>query len=65
MKSDPTGFNTLKRVLGEEDMVAFQKKWEKLTLGAAEVGGLVNGLEGTPPTPSRTYFAPDNAANAG
>lgn len=25
-KSDPTGFNTLKRVLGEEDMVAFQKK---------------------------------------
>lgn len=24
VKSDPTGFKTLKRVLGEEDMVAFQ-----------------------------------------
>ena len=32
MKSDTTGFNTLKRVLGEKDMVAFQKKWEKFTL---------------------------------
>jgi len=32
VKSDQTGFNTLKRVLGEEDMVAFQKKWEKFTL---------------------------------
>ena len=26
---DPTGFETLKRVLGEADMEAFQKKWEK------------------------------------
>jgi len=32
VKSDSTGFNTLKRVLGEKDMVAFQKKWEKVTL---------------------------------
>lgn len=31
-KSDPTGFNTLKRVLGEKDMVTFQKKWEKFIL---------------------------------
>ena len=32
VRSDRTGFNTLKRVLGEQDMVAFQKKWEKFTL---------------------------------
>jgi hypothetical protein len=30
---DPTGFETLKRVLGENDMTAFQKKWEKFVLG--------------------------------
>ena len=36
LKSDPTGFNTLKRVLGEQDMVAFQKKWEKFTLDLSE-----------------------------
>jgi len=29
---DPTGFNTLKRVLGEVDMAAFQKRWEKFVL---------------------------------
>lgn len=29
---DPTGFNTLKRVLGEDDMAAFQKKWETFVL---------------------------------
>jgi hypothetical protein len=27
-KADPTGFKTLQKVLGESDMVAFQKKWE-------------------------------------
>jgi hypothetical protein len=27
-KADPTGFKTLQRILGESDMVAFQKKWE-------------------------------------
>ena len=27
-KDDPTGFQTLKKVLSEPDMVAFQKKWE-------------------------------------
>ena len=27
-KDDPTGFKTLQKVLGEADMVAFQKKWE-------------------------------------
>ncbi len=31
-KRDPTGFNTLKRVLGEDDMAAFQKKWEQFVL---------------------------------
>ena len=29
---DPTGFDTLKRVLGENDMAAFQKQWEKFVL---------------------------------
>jgi hypothetical protein len=28
-KSDPTGVNTLKKILGEEDLGAFQKRWEK------------------------------------
>lgn len=31
-KHDPTGYNTLKRVLGEDDMQAFKKKWEKFVL---------------------------------
>ena len=31
-KTDPTGFNTLKDVLGEKDIPAFQKKWEKFVL---------------------------------
>jgi hypothetical protein len=33
VKSDPTGVNTLKRVLGEDDMAGFQQKWEKFVLG--------------------------------
>jgi len=32
-EKDPTGYTTLQRVLGEKDMVAFQKKWEKYILG--------------------------------
>jgi hypothetical protein len=32
-KSDPAGYETLKRVLGEKDMEAFQKRWEKFILG--------------------------------
>ena len=32
-KDDPTGYETLKRVLGEEDMDAFQKRWEAFVLG--------------------------------
>lgn len=32
-KTDPTGYETLQRVLGEKDMEAFQKKWEKFILG--------------------------------
>jgi hypothetical protein len=32
VKRDPTGYNTLKRVLGESDMEAFKKKWEKFVL---------------------------------
>jgi hypothetical protein len=32
-KDDPTGYETLKRVLGEEDMDAFKKRWEAWVLG--------------------------------
>jgi len=32
-KQDPTGYQTLQRVLGETDMPAFKKKWEKFVLG--------------------------------
>lgn len=32
VKTDPTGYGTLKRVLGESDMEAFRKKWEKFVL---------------------------------
>lgn len=31
-KRDPTGLQTLKNVLGEDDMAAFKKKWEKFVL---------------------------------
>ncbi|HEX8145783.1 MAG TPA: hypothetical protein VF591_01165 [Pyrinomonadaceae bacterium] len=34
--SDPTGFDTLKKVLGEPDMGAFQKRWEQFVLGLGE-----------------------------
>ncbi|HEV2859844.1 MAG TPA: hypothetical protein VGX48_02425 [Pyrinomonadaceae bacterium] len=34
--SDPTGFDTLKRVLKVTDMAAFQKEWEKFVLGLGE-----------------------------
>ena len=27
-KEDPTGYKTLQKVLGEEDMEAFRKRWE-------------------------------------
>ena len=32
-KKDPSGFETLKSVLGESDMVQFQKRWETFVLG--------------------------------
>jgi hypothetical protein len=32
VKTDPTGYNTLQRVLEEKDMAAFQKRWEKFIL---------------------------------
>jgi len=32
-KTDPTGYETLKRVLGEKDMLEFKQKWEKFVLG--------------------------------
>jgi hypothetical protein len=32
-KDDPTGYKTLKAVLGEADMAAFQKRWETYVLG--------------------------------
>ena len=31
-RTDPTGYETLKRVLGENDMDKFQKQWEKFIL---------------------------------
>jgi hypothetical protein len=31
-KKDPTGYATLKKVLGEQDMAAFQKRWERFVL---------------------------------
>jgi hypothetical protein len=34
--ADPTGFDTLQRVLDETDMDAFQKRWEKFVLGLGE-----------------------------
>lgn len=34
--SDPTGFDTLKKVLDEPDMDSFQKRWEKFVLGLSE-----------------------------
>jgi hypothetical protein len=30
---DPTGYGTLKKVLGEEDMAAFQRRWETFVMG--------------------------------
>ena len=32
-KKDPSGFETLKSVIGESDMVQFQKRWETFVLG--------------------------------
>jgi hypothetical protein len=32
-KNDPSGFQTLKAILGEPDMVRFQKRWESFVLG--------------------------------
>ncbi|MBN1902740.1 C39 family peptidase [Candidatus Sumerlaeota bacterium] len=32
---DPTGYDTLKKILGEEDMNAFRKKWEQYVLALA------------------------------
>ncbi len=32
-RKDPTGYKTLTKVLGEDDMAAFQKKWEKFVMG--------------------------------
>jgi hypothetical protein len=32
VKDDPTGYETLKRTLGEDDMEAFQKKWTEYVL---------------------------------
>lgn len=35
-RRDPTGFQTLKAVLGESDMERFKKKWEKYVLALSE-----------------------------
>jgi hypothetical protein len=31
-KEDPTGFKSLKKVLGEKDMAVFQKRWQEWVL---------------------------------
>lgn len=41
-KNDPSGFQTLKAVLGESDMDQFKRKWEKYVLGLTEEFRLVN-----------------------
>ncbi len=35
-QEDPTGYETLKRVLGEKDMGQFRRKWEKFVLSLSE-----------------------------
>ncbi|HYG80780.1 MAG TPA: hypothetical protein VD861_10350 [Pyrinomonadaceae bacterium] len=35
-QTDPTGYQTLQTILGESDMAAFQKKWEKFVLDLSE-----------------------------
>ncbi|HEX8852321.1 MAG TPA: hypothetical protein VF754_02480, partial [Pyrinomonadaceae bacterium] len=35
-KDDPTGYQTLQTILGETDMTAFQKKWEKFVLDLSQ-----------------------------
>jgi hypothetical protein len=32
-RDDPTGYQTVMKTLGEDDMVAFQQKWEKFVMG--------------------------------
>ena len=41
-KNDPSGFQTLKAVLGESDMDQFKRKWEKYVLGLTEEFRLAN-----------------------
>ena len=35
-KTDPTGYQTLRRVLGNVDMKVFKPKWEKYVLGLTQ-----------------------------
>jgi uncharacterized SAM-binding protein YcdF (DUF218 family) len=35
-KTDPTGYQTLKSILGERDMALFQRKWERYVLALSE-----------------------------
>lgn len=35
-QTDPTGYQTLQTILGESDMTAFQKKWEKFVLDLSQ-----------------------------
>ena len=35
-KDDPSGFQTLKVVLGESDMIQFQRRWERFVLGLSQ-----------------------------
>jgi hypothetical protein len=35
-QADPTGYRTLQTILNEQDMAAFQKKWEQFVLGLSQ-----------------------------
>jgi hypothetical protein len=43
---DPTGYETLKRVLGVRDMRAFQRGWEAYVIGLRDAGGFDPDFEG-------------------
>jgi len=53
--SDPTGYRTLKEVLGEDDMGAFQRRWEAFVLALRPTA--VGGVRARPAVPVRRVQA--------
>jgi len=43
-KTDPTGFKSLQKILGETDMEAFKSTWEKFVFGFAILAGVEGSL---------------------